>query len=84
MGSQLDLGRQSLACVLEAWVFKEAMLAVILASSTPKAVRSRTQMEAVEIAAGWVMARQKLSHCGHGLLWETLSPANGTCVRRHN
>ena len=84
MGSLLDLDRQSLTRVLEAWTLEEAMLAVILGSSTPEAAHSCIQMEVVEVAAGGVMARQKLSHRGHGLPWETLSPANGTYVRRHN
>ena len=84
MGSLLDLVLQSLVHVLEALALKEAMLAVILGSSTLEVARSLMQMEAVKITTGGVMARQELSHHGRGLQWETLSPANGTCVHRHN
>ena len=42
MGSLLDLGSQSLAGVLKVWALEEAMLAVILVSSTPEVARSHT------------------------------------------
>ena len=69
MGSLLDLGRQHLTGVLEAWALEEAMLAVILGSSTPEAAGSRTQMEAMEIATSGIVARQELSHHGSNLSW---------------
>ena len=67
MGSLLDLGRQRLTRVLEAGALEEAMLAVILGSSTPEAAGSRTQMEAMKIATGGIVARQELSHRGSDL-----------------
>ena len=60
------------------------MLMVIQGNSTPEATCGLAQMEAVEVAASGIMAHQKLSHNGSGLLWETLSLADGACVRWHN
>ena len=67
MGSQLDLGRQSLMRLFKAWALEEAMLTVILGSSTPEAARGLAQMEAVEVATGGIMSHQKLSHRGSDL-----------------
>ena len=64
MGSLLNLVRQSLTCVLEVRALEEAVLAVIPGSSTPWAASRRTQMEAMKIATGGIVARQELSHRG--------------------
>ena len=64
MGSLLDLVHQSLSHVLKMRALKEAVLAVILGSSTPRATSRRTQVEAMEVAIGGVVARQELSHRG--------------------
>ena len=62
MGSLLDLVRQSLSRILKTRALKEAVLAVILGSSTPRAASRRTQVEAMEVATGGIVARQELSH----------------------
>ena len=84
MGSLLDLLRQSLARVLEARALEEAVLAVILGRPTPRATSRLTQVEAMEIATGGIVARQKLNHYGSNLSWETLRSADGACVGRHH
>ena len=61
MDSLRDLVHQSLMRVLKVWSLKEAMLTVILRSSTTEAACGLVQMEAVEVVAGGVMSHQKLS-----------------------
>ena len=84
MGSLLDLVRQSLVRVLKVRALEEAVLAVILGRSTPRATSRLMQVEAMEIAIGGIVAHQKLSHHGHNLPWETLRPTDGACVGRHD
>ena len=61
MGRLLNLSGQSLACVLKLRALKEAMLTVILRSSTPRPTSSLVQMEVEEVIAGGIMSYQKLS-----------------------
>ena len=84
MGSLLDLVRQSLSCVLKARALKEAVLAVILGSSTPRVASRRTQVEVMEVATGGIVACQELSHHGSDRSWEALSGTDGTCVGWHH
>ena len=80
MGSLLDLGNQSLTCVVKARALTEAMVAVILGSSTPGVASGLVQMEAMEIAASGIVSYQKLSHHGSDLLEKTLYSADGACM----
>lgn len=84
MGSLLDLHNHSLARVLKSRALEEAMLVVILRSSTPGETKGLMQMEAVEVAADGVMSRQILGHCDNDRVWEILCLANGTCVGQHD
>ena len=67
VGSLLDLVHQSLTRVLKAWTLEEAMLVVVLGCSTPRAMGRLTQVEAMKIATGGIVARQELSHRGSNL-----------------
>ena len=69
VGSLLNLVRESLARVLEAWTLKEAMLVVVLGRATPRAAGRLPLVEAMKIATGRVVARQELSHRSSELSW---------------